>query len=146
MNFNTVKLEIMTQIANSTSLLSPRDTHVIGNWHISTFEKDFSNFPLVTVKMDSDLIPMYGRRTPTKPFGELYSYKFTLFVFADSMTGTRAIADLIIDWFQLHNKFSSAGIIDITNFMSKESIFTVSSRRYMRTIVEFSVLTEEALT
>ena len=146
MDYNTVKLKIMDEIANSTSLLSPRDTHVIGNWHVSTFEKDFTNFPLVTVKMDSDLIPMYGRRTPTKPFGELYSYKFTLFIFADSMTGTRALADLIIDWFQLHNKFSSAGIIDVTNFTSKESIYTVAARRYMRTIVEFKVLTEEALT
>lgn len=146
MDFNTVKLKIMTEIANSTPLLSPRDTHVNGNWHMSTFEKDYTNFPLVTVKMDSDLIPMYGRRTPTKPFGELYSYKLSLCVFADSMNDTRAIADIIIDYFQMNNKFSSAGIIDIINFTSKESIFGVSARNYFRTIVEFNVLTEEALT
>lgn len=146
MDFNTIKLKIMDEIANSTTLLSPRDKHVIGNWHVSTFEKDFTNFPLVTVKMDSDLIPMYGRRTPTKPFGEVYSYKFVLFVFADSMTNTRALSDIIIDHFQLYNKFSSIGIIDIINFTSKESIYSVSARRYMRTIVEFNVLTEEALT
>ena len=45
----------------------------------------------------------------------------------------------------MNNKFSSVGIIDILNFSSKESIYQVSARRYFRTIVEFDVLTEEAL-
>ncbi len=146
MDFYTVKLKIIDEIANACpSLLMPRDSHVKGNWLLQTSEKNFENFPLVTVKMAGDLIPMWSRRTPHYRYAEIYSYKFTLFIFADSMTETRAIADMIIDHFQMHNKYRYYNIIDIINFTSKESIFSVSSRRYMRTIVEFNVLTEEPL-
>lgn len=146
MDFNTVKLKIMTEIANACpNLLMPRDQHIKGNWHIQTSDKDFSNFPLVTVRMDGNLKPIFGRHTMSYENAELYEYKFTLFIFADSMTNTRAIADMIIDHFQMHNKYSDTNIVDITDFTSKESIFSVSSRRYYRTIVEFKVLTEESL-
>jgi hypothetical protein len=46
----------------------------------------------------------------------------------------------------MNNKFSNVKIIDIVDFNSKESVLTIGARHYWRTIVEFTVLTEEALT
>jgi hypothetical protein len=145
MDFYTVKLKIQNEIANSTSLLSPMNKHVSGNWHIQTWDKQTQNFPLVTVRMSGKLNPMWSRRTPTLPFAEVYAYDFSLFVFADSMHDSRAIADMIIDHFQMNNKFADVKIIDVVDFNSKESP-TINVRRYWRTIVGFTVLTEEKLT
>ena len=146
MDFYIVKLKIQDEIANASPLLYPMETHVSGNWHIQSYNLETQNFPFVTVRMSGRLQPMYGRRTPTLPFGELYGYDFSLFVFADSMHNSRAIADLIIDYFQMNNKFSNVKIIDIVDFNSKESVLTIGATHYWRTIVEFTVLTEEALT
>lgn len=146
MDMYTVKLKILDEIANSTPLLQPRDTHISGNWHIQSFNLYRANFPFVTVRMQTDLIPMWSRRTPTIAFGELYNYTFSIFVFGESMSASRALADVIIDYFQTHNKYSTEKIIDIVNFNSKESILQIGPRKYWRTIVTFDVLTEEALT
>jgi hypothetical protein len=146
MDFYTVKLKIQNEIANASPLLSPMQTHVSGNWHIQSYDLQTKNFPMVTVRMSGKLQPMYSRRTPTLPFAELYAYDFSLFIFGSSMHNSRAIADIIIDYFQMHNKFADVKIIDIIDFNSKESVLQVGPRGYWRTIVEFTVLTEEALT
>ena len=146
MDLYTVKVKILDEIAKSTVLLQPRDSHVYGNWHVQSWTAQRANFPIVTVRMEGDLMPVWSRKPPTVPFGEIYLYNFSLFVFADSMHNSRLIADIIIDYFQLHNKFPDVKIIDVINFTSKESILQKGPKRYWRTIVTFRVMTEEALT
>lgn len=145
MDITTLKLKLMTMIAASDSRLSPRTTHVLGNWHIQSWELQKMDFPVVTVRVQARQISMWSFKPPTVAHGELYSYTFTAHVFAETMEISREIMDNILDYLAVNNKQADTKIIDIINLTSKESVLTKGARRYWRMILSGTILTEEPI-
>ena len=142
MDYYTVKMKLMNMIAASDGRLSPRVNHVSGNWHIQTWQK---NFPFVTVRIQARVMPRWSFKTPNIAHGELYGYDFTAHCFGESMEISREISDMIVDYLSIHNKQSDAKIVDITNLTTKESILQKGPKRYWRTIVTGTLITEEPI-
>lgn len=146
MDLYTVKLKLMNMIAAADpTRLSPRETHVLGNWHIQAWQARYQDFPIVTVRISSRSIPMWGFKPPTVTHGELYAYDFTAHCFAESMETSRYIVDKIVDYLAIHNKQADAKIVDIINLTTKESILQKGPKRFWRIILTGTILTEESI-
>lgn len=145
MDTYTVKLALMNLISNSDSRLQPRQTHVLANWHIQSWQLTMDTFPIVTVRMQVRQTPIWSFKPPTIAHGELYFYDFTAYVFGETMATSRELADAIIDYLGQHNKDSSNHIIDIIALSVKESVPHHGPKRYWRVIVMGRLITEESL-
>lgn len=146
MDIYTVKLALMNLISNSDSRLQPRQTHILANWHIQSWQLTMDTFPIVTVRMQGKQTAIYGFKPPNVPFGELYYYDFSLYVFGDSMWTSREIADNVIDYLGANNKVPTSRIIDIVGLTIKENIPIHGPKRYWRTVITGRIITEESLT
>lgn len=143
MDIATLKLKLMNMITASDARLSPRTTHVLGNWHIQSWELKFPDFPIVTVRVQGKQVSVWSFKPPTVAHGEIYSYSFTAHVFAETMEISREIMDNILDYLAIHNKQADTKIIDIINLTSRESVLQKGPRRYWRMILTGTILTEE---
>lgn len=145
MGMYEVKTKLLTLISNADSTLQPQATHVLGNWKTNIAKLPDSSFPVVTVRItNAAQIDAWGFRTPTKAYGEYYHYRFTAFVFSDTLTNTRELADKIIDYLLQNNKHVDVGIMDITEVTSREA----SSRARRKRKIEITglIIVEESLT
>jgi len=145
MDTYTVKLALMNLIVASDSKLSPRATHVLANWHIQSWQLTMPKFPVVTVRVQMRQTAIWSLHPPTIAHGEVYYYDFTAYVFGDSMSSSREIADNIVDYLGQHNKDPANHIIDIVALSLKESVPIHGPKRYWRIIVSGRVWTEEPL-
>lgn len=144
MGMYEIKTKLLTLISLADSSLQPQATHVLGNWKTNIARLSDSSFPVVTVRV-TNAIQKYawGFRTPTKAYGEYYHYSFTAFVFSDTLTNTRELADKIIDYLLQNNKHVDVGIIDIIDVTSREAFSR--ARRKRKIEITGLIITEESL-
>lgn len=145
MDLYTIKLKLMNMIAAADARLSPRETHVLGNWHIQAWQARYQDFPIVTVRISSRNIPIWSFKPPTVAHGELYAYDFTAHCFAESMEISREVIDKIVDYLAVYNKQADVKIVDIINLTTRESILQKGPKRFWRIILTGTLLTEEPI-
>lgn len=145
MGMYEIKTKLLTLISLADSTLQPQTTHVLGNWKTNIEKLSDDKFPIVTVRVsDAAQDSAWGFRTPSKSYGEYYKYRFTAFVFHDTLTNTRELADKIVDYLAQNNKYESEGIIDIIELTIREA--TTRARRKRKVEISGLIITEESLT
>lgn len=145
MGMYEAKTKLLTLISLADSSLQPQTTHVLGDWKTNIAKLSDDKFPVVTVRITNAMQKYaWGFRTPTKAYGEYYYYRFTAFVFSDTLTNTRELADKIIDYLLQNNRHGDVGILDITEVTSREAYSRARRRRKIE--VTGMLVTEESLT
>lgn len=86
----TIKMQLVTDISEADSSLSPKTTHVLPNLDDDVWKYDTDNFPIITVRIgpSSDREFFQGRQLGGGKMGNYVSYFFTAHIFSVLNTTT----------------------------------------------------------
>lgn len=136
-----VKAAMIVHIAAADASLSPAATHVIGSWDEDIWDLDYTNLPLVTVRIGPSTMHevAYGRKINAITTGTYVSFFFTAHVFhttpttGDKSDNAMALAEKIKTYL-LKAENSASGIIFYRDIGLREA--KINIHNVARVIIE----------